>query len=111
MRLTSHGSAAGFGGGGAGRAGRVPRVVGREQMWGVFEARVLGPTLEQREPISYAELVDRFKLESPAQASNLLVSGKRMFIRALHSVVAEYGASEEDVEQEIADLQTILAQS
>jgi DNA-directed RNA polymerase specialized sigma24 family protein len=81
----------------------------RPDVWGVFQARVLGPTLQEQEAPSYAELVDKFGFKSPAHASNVLVTGKRMFIRTLRDVVAEYGGSEDAIEEEILDLHRILA--
>jgi RNA polymerase sigma-70 factor (ECF subfamily) len=81
----------------------------RADVWGVFQARVLGPTLHENEAPSYAELVERFGFKSPTHASNVLVTGKRMFIRAIREVVAEYGGSDEEIEEEILDLHRILA--
>lgn len=85
--------------------------LGRPDIWGVFEARVLGPTLYQSEPLQYGELVSRFGLTSPEQASNLLVTGKRMFSRCLRWVVGEYSADETELQEELSDLRRILASS
>src|SRR6201999_3451227 len=63
---------------------------GRADVWGVFETRVLDPMLHDAEPLGYDELVKRFGLTSPTQASNLLVTGKRTFARVLRALVAEY---------------------
>ena len=81
----------------------------RADVWGVFQARVLGPTLHENEAPSYAELVERFGFKSPTHASNVLVTGKRMFIRTIRDVVAEYGGSNEEIEEEIRDLHRVLA--
>jgi RNA polymerase sigma-70 factor (ECF subfamily) len=80
----------------------------REDIWGVFEGRVLLPSMEGAEPAGYEELIRRFGLASPEQASNVLTTAKRMFARALRSAVAKY-ADAGDVETEIRDLKTILA--
>jgi hypothetical protein len=82
----------------------------REDLWGVFEGRVLLPSMEGTEPTGYEELIRRFGLVSPEQASNVLITAKRMFARALRSVVAKY-ADAGDVETEIRDLKSILARS
>lgn len=82
---------------------------GREELWGVFECRVVGPTLEGAKPPSYRELVERFKFRTPTQASNALTTAKRMYARALRSVVAEYAADSREIDSEIADLQRILS--
>lgn len=84
---------------------------GRLVVWGVFECRVLGPILKGAEPVDYHELVRRFGLTSPAQASNVLITAKRMYARAVRSVVAEYVENDEEMESEIAELQRVLAKS
>ncbi len=78
-------------------------------MGGVFEARMLDPLLNQTAPMPYDKLVARFGLRSPFEASNLLITAKRMFARALHEVVRETVAADRDVELEIQELKRILA--
>ena len=82
---------------------------GRADVWGVFQCRLVDPLLKGVPPIDYEGLVQRFGLTSPAQASNVLVTAKRMYARALRSVVSEYASDEEEIESEIQDLQGILA--
>jgi RNA polymerase sigma-70 factor (ECF subfamily) len=82
---------------------------GREDVWGVFEGRVLAPTLEGAEPVPYEQLVARFALADADAASNLLVTAKRTFARSLRGVVGEYMGEGGEVEQEIAELRVILA--
>jgi RNA polymerase sigma-70 factor (ECF subfamily) len=84
---------------------------GRPDVWGVFETRVLDPMLRDIEPLEYDELVRRFGLTSPSQASNLLVTGKRMFARNLRALVAEYAREDADIDEEIADLTAILSKA
>jgi DNA-directed RNA polymerase specialized sigma24 family protein len=84
---------------------------GRLDVWAIFEARVLGPAMHGRELIEYDQLVEKFKLVSPAQASNLLVTGRRTFIRVLRGLIAEYESDEEQIDAELNDLQKILASS
>ena len=83
----------------------------RLDVWGVFEARVLEPLMHNAKPVPYAELVERFGLSSPSQASNLLTTAKRSYARALRAVVSEYAGDDADVEVEIADLLAILENS
>jgi len=82
---------------------------GRTDLWAVFDGRVLSPTLEGDECVPYELLVERFALGSVDAASNLLVSGKRMFARSLRRVVGEYTGEGGDAEREIADLREILS--
>jgi len=82
---------------------------GRTHIWGVFEARVLLPSTEGTPPLDYDDLVVKFKFQSPSQASNALVTAKRMYARTLRAAVAEYAVDAEDAEAELRDLENILA--
>jgi hypothetical protein len=84
---------------------------GRTDVWEVFEGRVLAAAFDGPAPLSYEQMVQRFNLASPEQASNLLVTAKRMFARNLREVVGEYADDEPDVEEEVRRLKSILAQS
>lgn len=81
----------------------------RDDMWGVFQGRVLQPLLDGTLPQSYETLVRRYSFASPAQASNVLINAKRLFERCLRAVVSEYAAGEQAVEQELTDLREILS--
>jgi len=85
------------------------KASGRDDVWGIFECRLLQPILGQEPALSYADLVKRFNLVSPAQASNLLVSAKRMFTRILRTVVGEYTPDVDQIDQEIAELMQALS--
>jgi RNA polymerase sigma-70 factor (ECF subfamily) len=74
----------------------------RTDIWAVFEAKVL-----RTGSASLAQLTERHGLGDSAQASNLLVTAKRMYHRNLRSVVGEY-AREDEIDREIAELQDIL---
>jgi DNA-directed RNA polymerase specialized sigma24 family protein len=80
-------------------------------VWGVFDGRILGPMLRRDPPTPYADLVRQFQFGSPKDTANALITGKRMFIRVLRSVVGAYAGSPEDIDQEIAELRQILASS
>ncbi|MEM6853675.1 MAG: hypothetical protein AAF593_04620 [Planctomycetota bacterium] len=82
----------------------------RPDVWGVFHDRLLRPTLDRTEPPSYDALVERYHIKTPAQAANLLITGKRMFARVLRSVIADYaGDDEAQIQNEMDDLMQILA--
>jgi len=91
------------------RMRRQCQAGGRQDVWGVFEARVLGPTLHDAEPVPYDRLVRQFGFASPEQAVSLLTTGKRMFSRNLREVVAEYADDEQETEDELRRLKRILA--
>ena len=81
---------------------------GRADVWGVFEARLLAPLLHGAEPTDYEELVGRLGLASAAQASNVLMTAKRMFARIIRAVIGEYAVEEEEIESEIRELYAVL---
>jgi RNA polymerase sigma-70 factor (ECF subfamily) len=84
---------------------------GRADVWGVFDDRMLGPMLHDSKPMAYEELITRYGIASPAQASNLLVTGKRMFARTLKGLIGQYEKDPEQIEAEIADLQAALGRA
>lgn len=83
---------------------------GRKDLWELFELRVVLPTMEGAAVPSYETLVERFKVESALQLSNLLVSAKRVYARVLRAVVGQYCADEQEVESEIRELRASLGQ-
>jgi hypothetical protein len=59
----------------------------------------------------YQQLVRELGLQSPAQAANVLITGKRMFIRCLRAVVGEYEVSEAQLDAEIGEIRQIIARA
>ena len=86
-------------------------AAGRDEVWGLFECRVLAPIRDDATPADYSELVRRFGFQSPSQASNTLVTAKRMYARILRSVIGEYAHDAAEVESEISELHRILARA
>ena len=82
-----------------------PAVRAFETEW----AQVLAPATDAAEPTCYEALVAELGLSSPAQASNLLMTGKRMFARNLRGVIQSYASNGDEVEEELADLARVLA--
>jgi RNA polymerase sigma-70 factor (ECF subfamily) len=80
---------------------------GRLDIWGVFECRLLRPTLGGAAPAEYGQIVERFSYRSPTQLWNAVRTAKNLFARTLRSVVAEYAESDDDVEAELSDLRAI----
>jgi RNA polymerase sigma-70 factor (ECF subfamily) len=85
------------------------RASGRDDLWGVFHCRVVGPIMEGTPPVDYRQLVERFHFRSPVQASNALTTAKRMYARMLNEVVGQYADDDEEIQSEIEDLHRILA--
>jgi DNA-directed RNA polymerase specialized sigma24 family protein len=87
------------------------QAAGRDEIWGMFECRVLALLDQDAAPLDYGELVRRFGFQSPSQASNTLVTAKRMYARILRSVIGEYARDGAEVEAEIDELHRILTRS
>jgi hypothetical protein len=83
---------------------------GRSAYWSVFDCRVVAPIFDGVEALPYEHVVERFGFRSPTEASNALVTAKRMFVRALRAVVAEYARDQDGVDREIEELRAILSQ-
>lgn len=82
----------------------------RDALWAVFESRVLGRTFEGRPPVPYARLVPLLGLENGAEAANLLVTAKRMFVRCLRATVREYAADDAELAGELVELRRRLGE-
>jgi len=84
---------------------------GKSACWDVFDCRVVVPTLDGVDPLPYEQIVEKFGFRSPMEASNALVTAKRMFVRALRAVVAEYVRDNHGIDREIEDLRAILSRA
>ena len=91
-----------------GRMEKQCRSTGRLDCWFVFEARLQAPMLEGAEPVSYAEVVKHLGLASPTQASNLLITAKRMLRKHLEDVIRETVEDPDDLSEEWTFLKQVL---
>ena len=82
--------------------------LGRHDIWAIFEARVVRPALGGEQPAGYSEVAAGVHFDSPSQAYNTLTTGKRMFVRALRSAIAQYAADEQAIDEELTDLKRII---
>ena len=86
-------------------------ATGHAAAWAMFASRVVQPILHGETPEPYDELVARLGFQTPTQASNALVTAKRMFVRTLRAVVAEYAGDDSAVDAELGELRAILSQA
>ncbi len=91
------------------RMRRECEAQGRTTLWRLFETRILAPLLDGETPVPYGILVRRFGLRSPSEASNLLITARRMFVRNLKAVVGETVADDRCVDAEILALKRALS--
>ncbi|HUJ09831.1 MAG TPA: hypothetical protein VL171_07370 [Verrucomicrobiae bacterium] len=84
---------------------------GRSAYWSVFDCRVVAPIFDGVEPLPYEQVVKTLGFRSPTEASNALVTTKRMFVRALRAIVVEYARDEDEIDREIDELRAILSRA
>ncbi len=80
------------------------RTNGKMDTWLVFEARMKTPLLDGDPPLPYEQLISSLKIQSPTQAANLLITGKRMLRRILEDLIRETVEDPEDIAEELAFL-------
>jgi len=77
--------------------------------WRSFERRYIQPLVAGQAEPSLDELMKEFGFESRTKASNTLMTAKRQFQRCVRSIVGQYVSSTQEIDAEIADLQSALA--
>jgi hypothetical protein len=80
----------------------------RSQIWEMFRLRLLEPAFNDVQPPPYEELIGRFGLRSPTDASNMLLSGKRIFKSHLSRVIKDYAEQDAATAAEIEELRIFL---
>jgi DNA-directed RNA polymerase specialized sigma24 family protein len=80
----------------------------RSFIWEMFRIRLLEPVLNDAAQTPYEELIERFALKSPTDASNMLLSGKRIFKTHLANVIKEYAEQDAATAVEIQALEDFV---
>jgi len=81
---------------------------GKTVHWHVFHDRILDPIMEKTEPPSMKEICRKYAVESEAKASNMMVTVKRRFQTALRSHLRSLVVSEDQVDEELAEIMRFL---
>lgn len=81
----------------------------RTYIWEMFRIRLIDPVLNGAPQIPYDELIERFGIKSPTDASNLLLSGKRIFKMHLAKVIKEYAEQDAAAAAEIQELEHFVS--
>ena len=66
----------------------------RGHIWEMFRIRLLEPLFNDAPQVPYDQLIESFGLKSPTDASNMLLSAKRMFKTHLTRVIKEYAGQD-----------------
>jgi len=80
----------------------------RSYIWEIFRVRLLEPIFNDAPQPSYDQLIDQFDLKSPTDASNTLLSAKRIFKAHLSKVIKEYAGQDAVTAIEIQALEDFL---
>ena len=81
----------------------------RGNIWEMFRIRLLEPILNDAPQPPYDQLIERFGLRSPTDASNMLLSGKRIFKSHLTRVIKDYTEQDSAAAAEIQELEEFVA--
>ena len=81
----------------------------RGQIWEMFRIRLLDPVFHDAPQVPYDQLIQTFGLKSPTDASNMLLSAKRMFKSHLTKVIKEYAEADAATAEEIRALEEFVA--
>lgn len=81
----------------------------RRQIWELFRVRLLEPVFDGTPVPAYEGLIERFGLKSPTDASNTLLSAKRIFKAHLNEVIKEYAGKDTATAAEVKAIEDFLA--
>lgn len=81
---------------------------GRQDIWTVFNGRGLEALLRGRQPVAYERLAKQAGIADLGKTRLLFHTGKRMFRRAVETVVGELVKGDDRRKEEFEDLVTIL---
>lgn len=80
----------------------------RAYIWEMFRIRLIDPILNDAPQTPYEQLIERFALKSPTDASNMLLTAKRMFKSHLNKVIKEYAGQDAAAVAEIEALENFV---
>lgn len=80
----------------------------RTHIWEMFRIRLIDPIYRDTEQVPYDQLIERFALKSPTDASNMLLSGKRIFKAHLERVIREYAGHDAATAIEIKEIESFF---
>jgi hypothetical protein len=81
----------------------------RSQIWEMFRIRLLEPLFNDVPQVPYEQLIESFGLKSPTDASNMLLSAKRIFKMHLTRVIKDYAEQDAATAEEIRALEEFVA--
>jgi hypothetical protein len=80
----------------------------RSQIWEMFRIRLLEPLFNDAPQVPYEQLIESFGLKSPTDASNMLLSAKRIFKMHMTRLIHEYAGQDAATAEEIRALEEFV---
>jgi RNA polymerase sigma-70 factor (ECF subfamily) len=77
---------------------------GMEGHWGVLHHRLVEPILNDRLPVSYAEICRKYGIENETTAANILKTAKRLFRSILEKHVRQTVIRDEGIREELQEV-------
>lgn len=77
--------------------------------WEAFERRLIAPAADNQKPPSFKTLAVELGFESPSQASNAVISGRRYFLKQLEAELLSQAGSKTTIKEELAELMKIFS--
>lgn len=81
----------------------------RSHIWEMFRIRLLEPVFNDAPQVPYDQLIEKFNLKSPTDASNMLLTAKRIFKSHLSKVIKEYTEQDAATAVEIQALEEFVS--
>ena len=85
------------------------QAISRQDLWLIFETRILLPATEGAAPMSHEALVEKLGFATVRQVEKASAAVRKMYAECLRSVIAEYAVDDSDIEQELNDLREALS--
>lgn len=81
----------------------------KEKHWKIFDAKILCPIINNTASPSLKKLCDKYGVENEAKASNMIITVKRCFRRALEDQLRRFVRADSEIEDELNELLGIIA--
>ena len=81
---------------------------GKTCHWHLFCERILGPITDKADPPTMDELCSKYRIKDHTTASNMIVTVKRRFRRALRNHLRNLVSSDEEVDSELVEIMKFL---
>ncbi len=79
--------------------------------WRVFQDKIVEPILSESSPPSFVELCEKYGIDDPKKAANMLTTVKRRVQKALNQFLRTTATSDDEVHEEFAEMVQFFSKS